>query len=166
MAVVIEQQVFEGVRVTFADVHPADQPFGAAEQTFFTQDVVGGQPRRDGFAALVRNAHAARGRGAEVLDGQFSQCHGDTGDEAAAQITGRHPEIEQQIARFAIGIGMVQAYLITQRAVGEILQVFDAVEEGPAACLSLQLRLLDQQLTIFGTLVVAGILEPLGQGRA
>ncbi|MNF55118.1 hypothetical protein D3C84_365670 [compost metagenome] len=165
-AVVIEQQGFEGVRVTFADVHPTDQPFGAAEQTFFTQDVVGGQPRRDGFTGLVCDGHAARGRGAEVLDGQFGQRHGDAGDEAAAQITGRHPEIEQQIARFAIGIGMVQAHLITQGIVGEIMQVFDAVEEGLAACQSLPLRLLDQPLTIFGTLAVAGVLEPLGQGRA
>ncbi|MNF66225.1 hypothetical protein D3C84_480120 [compost metagenome] len=46
------------------------------------------------------------------------------------------------------------------------MQVFDAVEERLTRGLSLQSRLLDQPLAIFGAIVGAGVLEPLGQGRA
>ncbi|MNF66224.1 hypothetical protein D3C84_480110 [compost metagenome] len=95
--------------IAFPDVHPADQSLGAAQQTFFTQNVVGGQPLRDGFAGLVRDGHAAGGGSAEILDGQFDQRHGDAGYETAAQIACRHLEIQQQIVRFTIGVGMILA---------------------------------------------------------
>ncbi|MFI7799150.1 hypothetical protein PSFL_02190 [Pseudomonas sp. DD1] len=162
---VLQQLFADCLRVVPADVHLADQPWGAMEQALFPQDVVFGQPLRNVRPRGVAQGQATLGRGGEVVDRQFAQAHGLLCQIAAAQVSHRDMEGQRQVVRLHAGLGVVAAHLLAQGAGGEGLQVFDAGQKGRPAGLPLQARLVQQPLAIGKALLGIGCQQPGGQRR-